>query len=240
MLAHTRVAGLPWPSLEEQLEQQGYALTEPLLQAPECAALTALQLEPQRFRSRIDMARYRFGVGDYGYFDHPLPPGVAELRAALYQRLAPIANRWSGQLANPRSGPAACYPPTLQEFLAQCHARGQERPTPLLLHYEAGGYNCLHQDRYGEVVFPLQATAFLSRPGVDYQGGEFLLVEQRPRQQSRGTALLPEQGQVLIFPSLQRPVQGRRDWTRAPMRHGVSVVRSGTRFTLGVIFHDAQ
>jgi hypothetical protein len=223
--------------------------------------LTGLYGEDRRFRTRIDMARYRFGVGDYAYFAEPLPAIVRELREALYGRLAPLANAWAeragkgGTAAAPRtSGKAAvpttsraaagedgaAYPPTLAEFQRRCHAAGQRRPTPLLLRYEAGGYNCLHQDLYGAVAFPLQATCFLSRPGAEYGGGEFLLVEQRPRQQSRGTALLPEQGALALFPSAERPVPSRRGFMRARMRHGVSTVTAGQRFTLGIVFHDAE
>ncbi len=230
-----RIAALDWAALEAALEEQGHALTAPLLTAGECAALRALEGDAAAFRSRIDMARYRFGRGRYGYFAHPLPPLVQALRTHLYTRLAPVATRWAERLGLPERFPAA-----LSDFLADCAAHGQTRPTPLLLHYEAGDYNCLHQDRYGAVCFPLQATGFLGRPGADYEGGEFLLVEQRPRQQSRGTALAPRQGQFLLFPSLHRPVRGTRGWLRAQLRHGVSTVTSGTRDTLGIVFHDAE
>jgi hypothetical protein len=187
-----------------------------------------------RFRSRIDMARHRFGAGDYKYFADPLPPLVAELRERLYASLAPIADRWMEAL-----GAADRYPPSLPEFLERCAAHGQRRPTPLLLHYEADGYNCLHQDLYGQVAFPLQVVAFLSRPGVDYTGGEFLLVEQRPRAQSKGDVIIGEQGSLLVFTTRFRPTRGAAGWRRVQVRHGVSRVRTGTRYTLGVIFHNA-
>lgn len=230
-----RIAALDWVALETALEEQGHALTEPLLTPEECRAMSALDRDDARFRSRIDMARYRFGQGRYGYFAHPLPPLVQALRTRLYARLAPIATHWAERLGLPER-----YPGSLAAFLARCAAQGQTRPTPLLLHYERGDYNCLHQDRYGTVSFPLQATGFLSRPGVDYEGGAFLLVEQRPRQQSRGTAVLPRQGQFLLFPSQHRPVRGTRGWLRAALRHGVSTVTAGRRDTLGIIFHDAE
>lgn len=230
-----RIVALDWDEIERQLWEFGYAQTPPVLTPAECAELIALYPDDARFRSRVDMARYRFGVGDYKYFAHPLPPVVAALRAFAYPPLAAIANRWSEALGAP-----AAYPDDLDGLLARCAAQGQTRPTPLLLHYEAGGYNCLHQDLYGDVVFPLQLTGFLSRRGVDYEGGDFLLVEQRPRAQSRGESLSPEQGELVIFTTRERPVRGARGWFRAAMRHGVSRVRSGTRYTLGVIFHDAK
>jgi len=233
-----RIEALDWASLLGQLDGEGHALTGPLLAPEECAALTALYADDTRFRKRIVMERYRYGVGDYAYFAHPLPPVVATLRETLYGRLAPLANGWAARLA--RSGaPQLPYPATLAAYLERCHAAGQQRPTPLLLRYAAGGYNCLHQDLYGSEAFPVQATCFLSRAGTDYRGGEFLLVEQRPRQQSRGTALSPVQGAVLLFASAARPVPGKRGVLRAHMRHGVSTVSGGNRFTLGIIFHDA-
>ena len=181
------------------------------------------------------MARYKFGEGDYKYFAAPLPPLVQALRIHAYPPLAAIANRWEAAL-----GSATRHPPDLAALLALCRRRGQDKPTPLLLHYEAGGYNCLDQDLYGDVVFPLQLTCFLSRRDVDYTGGEFLLVEQRPRAQSRGEAITTEQGEVVIFTTRHRPAEGARGFYRATMRHGVSRVRSGSRYTLGVIFHDAK
>jgi len=181
------------------------------------------------------MARHRFGVGEYKYFAAPLPKPVAELRAALYARLAPLANRWTEAL-----GLAERYPADLDRWLARCAAHGQRRPTPLLLRYTAGGYNCLHQDLYGALAFPLQVTIVLGRPGVDWDGGEFLLVEQRPRMQSRGEAIVLARGEAIVFPNRWRPVAGTRGSYRVTVRHGVSTIRRGERLTLGVIFHDAE
>jgi hypothetical protein len=230
-----RLGALDWEAMERSLWEWGYAKIPPLLTPEECAALIALYADEARFRSRIDMARYRFGIGDYKYFARPLPPLVDELRTHAYPPLAAVANRWEAALGSRRR-----YPPDLDGLLAICRRAGQTRPTPLLLHYEAGGYNCLHQDLYGEVAFPLQLTGFLSRPGVDYQGGQFLLVEQRPRAQSRGEAIAPEQGELLVFATDSRPVTGARGHYRARLRHGVSRVTAGSRYTLGVIFHDAR
>ncbi len=230
-----RVRALDWKALERSLWEWGYGKTPPLLTPEECAALIDLYPDDARFRSRIDMARYRFGIGDYKYFADPLPPLVAELRRHFYAPLAAVANRWEQALGSRRR-----YPPDLDGFRAQCRRAGQTKPTPLLLHYEAGGYNCLHQDLYGEVAFPLQLTCFLSLPGSDYQGGEFLLVEQRPRAQSRGEAITTGQGEIVIFTTRDRPAAGARGYHRVAMRHGVSRVRAGSRYTLGVIFHDAR
>jgi hypothetical protein len=188
-----------------------------------------------RFRSRIDMARYRFGVGEYKYFAEPLPRTVAALRAHAYRRLAPIANRWAETL-----GLRERYPPDLDGYLARCAASGQRRPTPLLLRYAAGGYNCLHQDLYGALAFPLQLTCVLSQHGADYTGGEILLVEQRPRAQSRGDVVTLARGEAVIFPNRHRPVAGARGVHRVTVRHGVSRVHAGERTSLGVIFHDAE
>jgi hypothetical protein len=226
---------LDWPSLEASLWERGYASLPPLLTAADCAALIALYSRADLFRARIEMARHRFGVGDYQYFAHPLPAVVAELRGSAYSHLAPIANRFAAAL-----GEDGRYPAELAAMLELCHRHGQTRPTPLLLHYEAGGYNCLHQDLYGDVAFPFQLVCFLNRPGRDYQGGELLLVEQRPRAQSVGEAVQGEQGAAVIFTTRDRPVRGARGYYRARMRHGVSRIRSGTRYTLGVIFHDAR
>jgi uncharacterized protein len=230
-----RLTDLDWTALERSLWEVGYAQTPPVLTPDECAELVALYADETRFRSRIDMARYRFGVGDYKYFDAPLPPLVQALRVNAYPPLAAIANQFEAALDT-----ATLHPADLAGLLAVCRRRGQTKPTPLLLHYETGGYNCLHQDLYGEVVFPLQLTCFLSRPGLDYEGGAFLLVEQRPRAQSRGEAITPAQGEIVMFPTRHRPVQGARGWYRAAVRHGVSRVRRGSRYTLGVIFHDAK
>ena len=217
------------------LDADGFARLPSLLDATECQALAALYDDGARFRSRIDMARFRFGVGEYQYFAAPLPPRVQALREALYAGLAPIANAWSARL---KAGTR--YEPTLGGFLERCHAAGQTRPTPLLLKYAAGGYNCLHQDLYGAVAFPLQVVVALSRPGDDYRGGEFLLVEQRPRAQSRGHALTIDCGDAVVFATNHRPVAGTRGDYRVVMRHGVSTVTSGARMTLGIIFHDAR
>ncbi|HXH12074.1 MAG TPA: 2OG-Fe(II) oxygenase [Alphaproteobacteria bacterium] len=229
-----RLDKLDWKAIEQALWEFGYAKTPAVLTSTECEQLVALYTDPTRFRRRIDMARYRFGVGEYQYFATPLPPLVQDLRTAAYPPLAALANSWMQAL-----GVAERYPLALTDLLERCRRHGQTKPTPLLLRYEAGGYNCLHQDVYGEVVFPLQLTCFLSRPGIDYTGGEFLLVEQRPRAQSRGEAIATEQGEIIIFATRERPVAGARGYYRVKMRHGVSRVRSGLRFTLGIIFHDA-
>ena len=230
-----RIARLDWPAIEAALDEQGYATTRPLLEADECAALGGLFTDERRFRSRIDMARYRFGVGEYKYFAAPLPEPVAALRTALFRRLAPVANRWMEAL-----GSAERYPADHATYLARCAAHGQTRPTPLLLRYTAGGYNCLHQDLYGVLAFPLQVTCVLSQVDADYTGGEILLVEQRPRAQSRGEAVVLARGEAVIFPNRLRPVRGARGWFRTTVRHGVSRIRSGERLSLGLIFHDAE
>ncbi|TDI99721.1 MAG: prolyl 4-hydroxylase subunit alpha [Deltaproteobacteria bacterium] len=232
---HERLAELDWKQLEGSLWELGYAKTHPLLTANECENLIGLYGDDRRFRSRVDMERYRFGRGDYAYFAHPLPRVAHELRTHAYRHLVPIANRWQEALGREPS-----YPPNLQGFLDRCHASGQKRPTPLLLHYEAQGYNCLHQDLYGDLAFPLQITAVLSRAGVDYGGGEFLLLEQRPRAQSRGEAMSVAQGELMIFPCAERPAQGKRGMLRLNMRHGVSRIVWGSRYALGIIFHDAR
>ena len=232
---HDRLAQLDWKAIEASLWQRGYAKTDPLLTAEECDALVALYAKDQLFRSRIDMKRFRFGEGEYKYFTYPLPPLVQTLRETIYPRLAVIANAWAKAL-----GQRDIFPLSHDKLLAFCRRNGQTKPTPLLLRYGAGDYNCLHQDIYGTVAFPLQLTAFLSRPDRDFSGGEFLLVEQRPRMQSRGEVLAPEQGEILFFATRHRPVQGSRGYYRVNMRHGVSTVHSGSRFTLGVIFHDAK
>jgi hypothetical protein len=229
-----RVRRLDWAALEAALDTQGHARA-PLLDAAECRALAALYDDDRRFRSKIDMAPRRFGLGEYKYFAYPLPRLVQSLRTELYRRLAPVANRFAERLHL-----RAHHPPALREYLARCHAAGQKRPTPLLLRYGPGGYNCLHQDRYGDLLFPLQVAIFLSRPGVDYEGGAFLLVEQRPRAQSRGEAIVPAQGEMVIFPSAFRPLPTKRGFARAPVRHGVATLTHGARMTLGIIFHDAR
>lgn len=230
-----RLAKLDWDRLERGLWSRGYAETGPVLTAEECESLVALYPDDARFRSRVEMARHRFGEGDYKYFAEPLPPIIGALRTHAYPRLAAIANRWNEAL-----GVAGRFPGTLDDFLAHCRQHGQTRPTPLLLHYEAGGYNCLHQDLYGDVAFPMQMLCFLTRPGVDYTGGEFVLVEQRPRAQSAAEVVPGEQGALVFFTTRTRPAQGSRGHYRVNVRHGVSRVRRGTRYTLGVIFHDAK
>ena len=230
-----RVAALDWPDIAARLDADGHAVMDSVLAPDECAALTAVYDVDERFRSRIAMARHGFGRGEYKYFAHPLPEAVAALRTALYPHLFGLANRWNGAL-----GIAVRYPDDHAAFLDRCHRAGQTKPTPLLLRYGAGDYNCLHQDVYGEHLFPLQATFLLSVPGRDFTGGEFVLTEQRPRMQSRAEVVPLGQGDGVIFPVHHRPVQGTRGSYRVNLRHGVSRVRSGHRHTLGIIFHDAQ
>lgn len=230
-----RVQALDWEHLAADLDAQGSAVIERLLTAQECRALAALYDEEQRFRSRVVMGRHGFGRGEYKYFAYPLPVIVAGLRAAFYPRLAPFANRW-----NARMGIETRYPDAHEEFLAHCHAAGQVRPTPLLLQYGPGDYNCLHQDLYGERVFPLQVAILLSQPEQDFTGGEFVITEQRPRMQSRAEVVPLHQGDAVIFAVHHRPVQGTRGAYRVNLRHGVSRVRGGRRHTVGVIFHDAK
>ncbi len=230
-----RIGQLDWIKLEEDLSKLGHAVTDPVLTRSECEELIALYSQEQYFRKTIDMAPRRFGLGDYKYFNYPLPPIVQSLRRRLYPRLAPVANRWMEALRAKER-----YPATLREFLGRCHRSGQKRPTPLLLHYQAGGYNCLHQDLYGALAFPLQVTAFLSRPNEDYTSGAFLLLEQRPRAQSMCDALIPDQGALVVFATRMRPEAGKLGYRRVQLKHGVSRVRTGSRYTLGIIFHDAK
>ncbi len=230
----TRVAGLDWDALREEVDAFGAARTAQLLSRAECRDIAEMYDEVHRFRSTIDMSRYRFGSGQYRYFAHPLPEAVAQLREAFYPHLLGIARDWAARLGRP-----AVWPGTLAEWLDMCHAAGQTKPTPILLRYGGGDWNALHRDLYGELVFPLQVVIGLDRPGVDHTGGEFLLVEQRPRAQSRGTSVLLEQGHGLIFTTRDRPVASARGWSATPVRHGVSTIRSGTRRTLGLVFHDA-
>jgi len=230
-----RLTALDWDELGHSLDAVGFALTPPILTAPECAALVRMYGDDRRFRSTVEMGRYRFGEGEYRYFAEPLPPLVAELRHQFFPRLAPIANRWMEAL-----GAAERFPTDLTRWLGRCAAKGQHRPTPLLLRYSAGGFNCLHQDLYGALAFPLQVTIALSEPGGDYEGGEFLLVEQRPRAQSRGEAIVLGKGAAIVFPNRHRPVAGARGSYRVTVRHGVSRIRSGERLALGIIFHDAE
>jgi hypothetical protein len=228
------VAHLDWAAVAGALDEFGCAVAPALLDAAECADLRRLYDHDAPFRSRVVMARHGFGRGEYKYFAYPLPPALARLRPALYARLAPVANAW-----NRRLGDAARFPDDHAAFLARCHAAGQTRPTPLLLRYEAGDYNCLHQDLYGEHVFPLQAAILLSEPGRDFAGGEFVLTEQRPRMQSRAEVVPLRQGDGVIFAVHHRPVRGSRGDYRVKLRHGVSRLRRGERFTTGIIFHDA-
>ena len=231
-----RAVAIDWPTTTEALHQQGNAVLPQLLSATECAALARLygNADESTFRSRVVMQRHGFGQGEYRYFSYPLPGLVAGLREALYPHLAPIANQW-----NTAMGIDVRYPTRHADFIARCHAAGQVRPTPLLLQYAAGDYNCLHQDLYGEHVFPLQVAVLLSEPGRDFTGGEFVLTEQRPRMQSRAEVVPLQRGDAVVFAVHHRPVQGTRGPYRVQMRHGVSRLRSGQRHTLGVIFHDA-
>lgn len=225
---------LDWPRIETELDSVGHAVAGPLLDAETCSALAGFYEQEAPFRSRVVMERHGFGKGEYKYFTYPLPEPVTALRAPLYRRLAPVANRWASAMRLDTR-----YPADHAEFLERCHAAGQARPTPLLLKYGPGDYNCLHQDLYGETVFPLQVAILLSAPGQDFTGGEFVLTEQRPRMQSRATVVPLGLGDAVIFAVDQRPVQGTRGTYRVRHRHGVSPVRSGARHTLGIIFHDA-
>jgi hypothetical protein len=229
-----RLDRMDWAAVEASLRAHGYAVTEPLLNPEECAAIAGHWAHQERFRMRVDMVRHRFGSGEYRYFAYPLPPLIAAIRERAYRHLAPMARRWAEAL-----GSSDGYPDRIEDFLALCRRRGQTRPTPLLLRYVAGDYNCLHQDLYGPVAFPFQLACMLSRPRDDYSGGEFLLVEQRPRAQSRGEAIVLSQGEAVIFATRHRPAAGARGTFRATLRHGVSRVRTGERMTLGVILHDA-
>ncbi len=223
-----------WPDVERGLDSDGVAVTAPLLSPAQCADLTAMFDDDARFRSTVVMARHAFGEGSYRYFADPLPPLVQELRERLYPPIAAIANRWAGVLGE------RTFPTGLDGLLAACAAADQHRPTPLVLRYGPGGYNCLHQDVYGDVTFPLQFLVMLSRPDEDFTGGESVFVEQRPRQQSRPVVLRPAQGQAVIFPVRHRPRRGSRGFHRVQVRHGVSAVHSGSRHVLGIIFHNAR
>jgi hypothetical protein len=230
-----RANACDWERVGKELDQVGNAVLPTLLSADECDALAELYPEEEPFRSRIVMARHGFGRGEYKYFRYPLPEPVASLRTALYPHLAPIATRWNDAL-----GLGVRYPATHEEFLARCHAAGQSRPTPLLLRYGAGDYNCLHQDVYGEHVFPLQVAILLSEPGRDFTGGEFVMTEQRPRMQSRAEVVPLRKGDGVVFTVRNRPVQGTRGVYRVNLRHGVSRILSGVRHVVGIIFHDAS
>lgn len=229
-----RIAAADWTTVTEQMNDLGCASVPGILTPDECRSLSALYPQVERFRSTVDMQRVRFGSGQYRYFDAPVPELVAQLREAFYPHLVPIARDWADKL-----GRQAPWPDTLPEWLRICHEAGQTKPTPLMLHYEAGDWNALHRDIYGDLVFPLQVVIGLDEPGVDHTGGEFLLLEQRPRAQSRGTANVIRQGDALVFTTSERPVRSSRGWSKGPIKHGVSVLRSGVRHTLGLVFHDA-
>lgn len=233
-MSPSRLDALDWASLEQHLDQYGYAIVRSLLSAQTCERLSALYSQTEPFRSQVIMARHGFGRGEYKYLSYPLPTTIERLRTALYSRLVPLANRWYERMNVP-----ARFPATHAGFVQRCHDAGQQRPTPLLLQYGPQDYNCLHQDLYGELVFPLQVAILLSEPGEDFTGGEFVLTEQRPRLQSRPHVVDLQKGDAVIFAVNQRPVSGTRGDYRVTMRHGVSRLHSGNRHTLGIIFHDA-
>jgi hypothetical protein len=230
-----RVDALDWQQLREQLDAMGHAITVPLLGSGETQELSGL-FDAGRFRSTIDMARHRFGDGRYRYFDHPIPATIAELRSSFYRHLAPIANDWAELLR----GEEPTFPAEHDELLKRCRAAGQALPTPLILRYGEGDWNALHQDLYGDVYFPFQILTILSEPSVDFEGGEFVLMEQRPRAQSRAHVLKPSRGAFVIFPTQQRPNRGKNGYHRVGMRHGVATITRGQRTAMGVIFHDAK
>jgi hypothetical protein len=232
--AADRVGAVDWPAVAASLDERGYATLPAVLDPEECRGLAALYADDGAFRSRVVMQRHAYGRGEYKYLRYPLPGTVEALRRAVYPHLAPIANRWHERLREDGR-----FPPALETYLGECHQAGQQRPTPLILKYQAGDYNCLHQDLYGALVFPLQLTVLLSDPAGDFTGGEFMLVEQRPRAQSRGEVVPLRRGEAVIFPVHHRPVEGTRGPYRVTMRHGVSRIRSGNRYTLGIILHDA-
>jgi len=230
------LVNIDWERALAQLDERGFALLDDVLDKKNCEALAAGYDDDGQFRSRIDMTRYAFGRGEYKYFKYPLPAVVQQLRSLMYPRLAPLANEWLDRLGikQPR------FPDKLSDFIQQCHRAGQKRPTPLMLKYGPGDFNCLHRDLYGEIFFPFQVTFFLSQSGKDFTGGEFVLAEQQPRRQSRIEVLAPNQGDAVMFSVDHRPIRGTRGYYRAHLRHGVSTVRSGSRYTLGIIFHDAK
>jgi uncharacterized protein len=230
-----RIALLSWRELHNSLSTRGYAETGPLLTPAECAGLRSLYASDELFRSKVVMERLRFGRGDYKYFANPLPDIVRELRTHVYPHIAKVANDWAEAVDDDTR-----FPLEHAAFLKQCHNAGQTRPTPLLLHYEQDGYNCLHQDIYGALAFPLQMVFMLGQPGRDWHGGEFVLVEQRPRAQSAAEVIAPNEGCAVIFTTRYRPASGSKGYYRVNMKHGVSRVRCGTRYTLGIIFHDAE
>ncbi|MDK8180084.1 2OG-Fe(II) oxygenase [Paenibacillus sp. UMB4589-SE434] len=229
------LVNLNWSELHQTLDEQGYAKLPCLLNSDVCESLMEGYEDESLYRKTIDMTRYRFGIGEYKYYQTPLPDLLQQLRDGLYPELAKAANRWLERLNRSPE-----YPDTLAAFLDQCHQAGQTRPTPLILKYEVGGYNCLHQDLYGDIFFPFQVVFALNQRGEDYTGGESLLIEQRPRAQSRGHVIMLNQGEGLIFPTQQRPVSGTRGYYRVTLRHGVGTITSGTRYSMGIIFHDAK
>ncbi|HEY6128903.1 MAG TPA: 2OG-Fe(II) oxygenase [Candidatus Acidoferrum sp.] len=235
-LVKDRVANFDWGALNSTLFASGFGLTGPILTAEECAELISLYPDEKNFRSTVVMERFRFGKGDYKYFCNPLPKVVKELRESTYPHLAKIANEWRLALG----GKTPAYPPTHDEFLDRCKRAGQKLPTPLTLHYEAGGYNCLHQDIYGEIAFPLQLVVMLGQQGPDWDGGEFVLMENVPRAQSRVRVVTADQGHGIVFTTRYKPAKGARGFFRVALKHGVSEVRRGTRYTLGIIYHDAK
>jgi hypothetical protein len=225
-----------WEQALSQLDERGFVLLKAVLRNKTCEEIAAGYSEHGQFRARIEMSRFAFGRGEYQYFKYPLPGIVQQLRSSIYPRVAPLANHWLDRLGSKQPH----YPENLARFTDQCHRAGQERATPLMLKYGPGDFNCLHRDLYGEIFFPFQVTFFLSQPGRDFEGGEFVLVEQQPRRQSRVEVLAPNQGDAVIFSVDHRPVRSPRGYYRAHLRHGVSTVRSGSRYTLGIIFHDAK
>jgi len=229
-----RVADTDWGALTDELDAHGHALTGPVLTPAQCRRIADLYDEAERFRTTVDMARHRFGSGQYRYFTHDLPEPVRQLREAFYPRLLPIARDWAAKLGKP-----APWPDELEEWLERCHAGGQAKSAQILLRYGPGDWNALHRDVFGDMLFPLQVVIGLDTPGTDYTGGEFLMTEQRPRAQTRGSATTLPQGHGLVFTTRDRPVAGKRGWSNGPMRHGVSTVRTGRRHTLGLVFHDA-
>jgi len=232
--AETALGRIDWAVVEGELDRNGAAIVESLLDEADCRAVAALYDTAGHFRSKVVMSRHGFGRGEYQYFAYPLPPRIERLRTAIYPHLAGVANRWNQDLGMP-----VRFPPSHADYLGRCHAAGQTRPTPLLLRYGSGDYNCLHQDVYGEHVFPLQVAILLSQPGTDFTGGEFVLTEQRPRMQSRAEVVPLRQGDAVIFAVHHRPMRGSKGIYRVNLRHGVSRLRSGRRHTLGLIFHDA-
>ncbi|MFJ5714897.1 2OG-Fe(II) oxygenase [Neobacillus sp. NPDC093127] len=231
----SRVQSLDWEVIQQELDEQGFAKLPPILTKAECESFMELYSDEQLYRTTINMTRYRFGSGEYKYFSYPLPELIQGLRESFYAELTKTANRWLGYLKKPEQ-----YPNTLEDFLKTCEEKEQTRPTPLILKYEKGGFNCMHQDLYGDVFFPFQVVIILNQRNQDYTGGEFLLVEQIPRVQSRGHVLTVEQGGAIIFPTNYRPAKGKKDYYKNTLRHGVSTITSGERYGLGIIFHDSK